>query len=343
MNKQIIDTLSQQLNLYRKDKSKKWKAIALQKAINSIKDLDFEIKSSADVKGVKGVGKGMLERIDEILGTGTLEDLATETINIDLLNKFKAVTGVGDVKAEQWIKAGFKSINDVLAAVGNGKLEVTHHIQVGLRYYKDFQERIPRSEIQRIEKIFSKILAGFNINLTYHICGSYRRGCTDSGDVDIIVTDPNATGDIHRNKYLTGIVEACKSVGFIVDDLTTLGEKKYMGVCRLPGSVRRKFPRTFWQNDKAFPATLPWQGLPQWPPGCCAPQPVFSPGPYYSFFRGYFLYSNTNILTQTAVILNQELYYNNRRLTLGRPVFHKSAPGTTRPFFANPGCTGNGR
>ena len=53
MNKQIIDTLSQQLNLYRKDKSKKWKAIALQKAINSIKGLDFVVKSSADVMGVK--------------------------------------------------------------------------------------------------------------------------------------------------------------------------------------------------------------------------------------------------------------------------------------------------
>ena len=247
MNKQIIDTLSQQLNLYRKDKSKKWKAIALQKAINSIKGLDFEVKSSADVKGVKGIGKGMLDRIDEILSTGTLEDLAAESINIDLLNKFKAVTGVGDVKAEQWIKDGFKSINDVLVAVASGKLEVTHHIQVGLKYYKDFQERIPRSEIEGIEKFFGKILVGFNRKLTYHICGSYRRGCTDSGDVDIIITEPNATDDIHGNKYLTGIVEACKSAGFIVDDLTTLGEKKYMGVCKVDpnGKARRIDIRCF--------------------------------------------------------------------------------------------------
>ena len=44
MNKLIIGTLLKQLNLYKKDKSKKWKSIALQKAINSIKNLDFEIK-----------------------------------------------------------------------------------------------------------------------------------------------------------------------------------------------------------------------------------------------------------------------------------------------------------
>ena len=47
MNKKIIDTLYQQLNSYRNDKSKKWKGIALKKAISTIKKCNFEIVASS--------------------------------------------------------------------------------------------------------------------------------------------------------------------------------------------------------------------------------------------------------------------------------------------------------
>jgi len=257
MNKLIIGTLLKQLNLYKKDKSKKWKSIALQKAINSIKNLDFEIKSSGDVKGIKGIGKGMLSRIDEILTTGTLSDLKDENvIDVNLIEKFKEITGVGDVKAEQWIKSGFKSVNDVLKAFNEGKLEVTHHIRVGLTYFNDFKQRIPRKEIEKIEKIFGKYLKQMNKDLVYQICGSYRRGCKDSGDVDIIITNPNIEKNIQKYKYLTSIVNLCKSNGFIIDDLTSMGEKKYMGVCRLSNNskARRIDIRCF--NKDEYPAAL---------------------------------------------------------------------------------------
>ena len=257
MNKLIIGTLLKQLNLYKKDKSKKWKSIALQKAINSIKNLDFEIKSSVDVKGIKGIGKGMLSRIDEILTTGTLSDLIDENvIDVNLIEKFKEITGVGDVKAEQWIKSGFKSVNDVLKAFNEGKLEVTHHIKVGLTYFNDFKQRIPRKEIEKIEKTFGKYLKHMNEDLIYQICGSYRRGCKDSGDIDIIITNPNVEKNIQKYKYLTNIVNLCKSKGFIIDDLTSMGEKKYMGVCRLSDSskARRIDIRCF--NKDEYPAAL---------------------------------------------------------------------------------------
>ena len=257
MNKLIIETLLKQLSLYRKDKSKKWKSIALQKAITSIKNIDFEIKSSSGVKGVKGIGKGMLSRIDEILSTGTLSCLMEDNVvDVNLIEKFKEITGVGDVKAEQWVKSDFKSVNDILKAFNEGKLEVTHHIGVGLTYYNDFKERMPRKEIEKIEKIFGKYLKQMNKDLVYQICGSYRRGCKDSGDVDIIITNPNIKGNIQKYKYLTSIVNLCKLTGFIIDDLTNMGEKKYMGVCRLSNKskARRIDIRCF--NKDEYPAAL---------------------------------------------------------------------------------------
>ena len=76
MNKKIIDTLYQQLNSYRNDKSKKWKGIALtKKQFRQLRSVGFEIVASNQVSNLPHIGKGMLKRIDEILKTGTLSDL----------------------------------------------------------------------------------------------------------------------------------------------------------------------------------------------------------------------------------------------------------------------------
>jgi DNA polymerase beta len=257
MNKKIIDTLYQQLNAYRQDKSKKWKAIALQKAISTIKKCDFEITSSSQISNLPHIGNGMLGRIDEILNTGTLGDLANvKEYDTELIEKFKGITGVGDAKAKKWIEEGYKSIDDIKQAKRDGKIKLTHHIEIGLRYYEDFEKRIPRSEIKKIDKLFGKILKKYNKNLVYQICGSYRRGQKDSGDIDIIITDLGYDGNIQDLKHLSSVVKLCKDMDFIVDDLTTMGEKKYMGVCRLPGyEISRRIDiRCF--NREEYPAAV---------------------------------------------------------------------------------------
>lgn len=257
MNKKIIDTLYQQLNSYRNDKSKKWKGIALQKAISTIKKCGFEIVASSQVSNLPHIGKGMLKRIDEILKTGTLSDLQqTPHYDTNLIEIFKGITGVGDAKAKKWIDEGYKSIKDIKEAKREGKIKLTHHIEIGLRYYEDFKKRIPRGEIKKIDKMFGKILKKYNKNLVYQICGSYRRGQDDSGDIDIIITDPGYNENIQDQKHLSSIVKICKDLDFFIDDLTTLGEKKYMGVCRLPGFeiARRIDIRCF--NYREYPAAV---------------------------------------------------------------------------------------
>ena len=132
MNKNIIDTLYQQLNSYRTDKSKKWKALALQKAINSLKNYDLEIKCGNDVKDLPNIGKGIVARINEIITTGTLTDInKTPDQEIKLIEKFKEITGVGNTKAKSWIKDGYKTIEDIKKAGKDGKIKLTHHIEIG--------------------------------------------------------------------------------------------------------------------------------------------------------------------------------------------------------------------
>ena len=126
---------------------------------------------------------------------------------------------------------------------------------------EDFKQRIPRLEIKKIDKLFGKILKKFNPKLLYKICGSYRRGQKDSGDIDIIITDPEYEGNIQDQKYLSSIVKLCKNKDLIIDDLTSSGEKKYMGVCRLPGyEIARRIDIRCFNKEEYYAAVIYFTG-----------------------------------------------------------------------------------
>ena len=60
--------------------SLKFKSIALNKALNKLHEYDGEIESGKQaMKDVEGIGKGISKRIDEIISTGTLKELKTNS------------------------------------------------------------------------------------------------------------------------------------------------------------------------------------------------------------------------------------------------------------------------
>jgi DNA polymerase lambda len=62
--------------------------------------------------------------------------------------------------------------------------------KIGLKYYDDFQVRIPRETVSKIYKtvqVSAKELFGSNL-VEVECCGSYRRGKQTCGDVDILIT-----------------------------------------------------------------------------------------------------------------------------------------------------------
>jgi DNA polymerase beta len=52
---------------------------------------------------------------------------------------------------------------------------LNHQQRIGLKYFEEFEERIPRDEIVEIEKILKRVIAEIDPKLTATICGSYRR------------------------------------------------------------------------------------------------------------------------------------------------------------------------
>ena len=60
--------------------------------------------------------------------------------------------------------------------------------RIGLKYFQDFEERIPRKEIEATEKILRSEIQRLDPDYEITICGSYRRGLPTSGDIDVLLT-----------------------------------------------------------------------------------------------------------------------------------------------------------
>lgn len=252
MNKKdlIILKLEELKKIYINNESKKWNLRALSNAISSIKEYNNEIISGLQLKNdVKGIGEKISKRIDEILQTGDLKELhnnddLNNTVNNSInnsinnsvnssLNKLLLITGVGLVRAKKWIHLNIKDIDDVKRAIIDKKITTTEHINIGIKYYNDFQKKIPRNEINNIKFFLNNfLLKNINKNILFEICGSYRRGSLESSDIDILISDPTIKSGVNK-ELLKDIVNKLIHIKFIIDSLTTKGNTKFMGVCKL--------------------------------------------------------------------------------------------------------------
>jgi DNA polymerase/3'-5' exonuclease PolX len=256
---------------YEKDPSKKWNLKALKTAIVEIAKYDKEIISGEQLKNdINGIGDKISKRIDEIIKTGTLKELSLNTniisnLNQEFVNPFLDITGVGDVRANKWYhELGLKTMDDLKNAIKNNIVKTTHHIDLGIKYYNDFREMIPRTEIDTVKKIISSLLKKMNKNYLFEICGSYRRGAKVSGDIDILITIKNEIIDNKIKKdnnenHLQNIVKELKKVGLITDELTINGNTKFMGVC-LINKVSRRIDIRFIDIKNYYTALIYFTG-----------------------------------------------------------------------------------
>ena len=209
------------------------------KARDAVRDCDFPITSGKVAQTLKGIGKGIADRIDEYLQHGCLKELQSDiTPESRLVAQLCTVTGIGEVKAKSLIREqGVTSLEDLLTRYRAGSVRVakgvlTNHIAVGLEFYHDLQERFPWSEADALASMAREILHSSYPHLVLNFCGSYRRKKATCGDLDVIVHDPESMGGASP---LRGIVELLTARGFLVGNLTENGDTLYMGVCRLPG------------------------------------------------------------------------------------------------------------
>ena len=147
-NKKLIEAFKK-LNIYRKLYDNNiWKINTNKRIIDILELLDYDIKSSDELKEIKGIGKKSLEKIDSIL---------------------KSKTKIGIPELDELNNNIIKKINIIFNSENNINLNISRNI------------------IDNFSEFFYKLIQKNKINIEYKIAGSYRRNQATSNDIDILL------------------------------------------------------------------------------------------------------------------------------------------------------------
>lgn len=229
-NEAFIEIL-QQLENIMNNKGEKFRARAYQKAKETILTYEKPIFSVKELEKEPGIGKTIIEKLGQYVSQGKVDIIETEKQSP--LHIFTQIYGVGPKKAEELVSYGIKTINQLQ----NHKELLNDKQQIGLYYYKDLLELIPRVEIDKYKELFEEVL-NETVNksdmkrkdIMYEIAGSYRRGKLQSGDIDVIMSCNNIISDkifetfikILENKHKIIILSRGKNKCLVIAKLETI-------------------------------------------------------------------------------------------------------------------------
>lgn len=226
-NEEFIEILSKLSDIMMKQ-GQAFRSKAYQKAQESIVNYTDDITSVKQLNGMPGIGPTISEKLNEYVETGTLQLIEREKNNP--VNILSDVYGIGPKKAEELVKLGITSITELR----KHQDELLNNVQkIGLEFYENIQERIPRQEITEYENLFNGIfckIQGTNKKDKFEIVGSYRRGAANSGDIDVIIT--GETGQVYSD-----FVDTLKDMNIILHILSR-GPSKTLVIAKLPGTNR---------------------------------------------------------------------------------------------------------
>jgi DNA polymerase lambda len=192
LNSHITDKLEAMSNIYTSTKDK-YRALGYQKAIHALKLCKTRIDTFEDAIKLPGIGTKLAEKIAEISSTGQLEKLNNLETNdeINALKLFTLVHGIGPSIAKNFVTQGYRTLEDLSKSDSLNRQQ-----KIGIKHFEDFQQRIPRIEVEKIENYIKKVVFKINDKCIVETCGSYRRGKETCGDVDILLTHPDSKFDI---------------------------------------------------------------------------------------------------------------------------------------------------
>ena len=241
LNEKIAKLLAKLSSLMMKS-GEVMKARAYQKAEETILGLTTELKSVDELRGKSGFGPTILAKIDEYLKTGTLGIIEREHAKPEYI--FTNIYGVGPQKAKELVQKGITTLDDLRAKQANALNKVQ---QIGLKYYDDILERIPRKEIDDYRIIFETLFkSGFDGK--YEIVGSYRRGHETSGDIDVIITAENpANFDI----FLDRLIEEK-----VIIEVLSRGKSKCLVIAKIPSSNTYRRVDFLYTSPKEYPFAI---------------------------------------------------------------------------------------
>lgn len=216
-----------------------WRTLAYRRGVTTLKKQNRKITTAKEAAALPFIGTRLASKIEEIVLTNRLRKLdTTKDDPLDqILRLFLGVYGAGIVQANKWIQTGHRTLPDLLT---NAKL--TDSQRVGVEHYDDFNARIPRAEVAAHGAVVVNALKYIDPKYEATIMGSYRRGATDSGDIDMIITCPGASLTQLRQTVFSQLVPHLFKSSFLKVTLATMRSttdtsgSKWHGASCLPAS-----------------------------------------------------------------------------------------------------------
>ena len=144
-----------------------------------------------------------------------VRDIESDPV-LNVLHLFYDIWGVGAITAREfYYDNGWRDLDDI---VEHGWKSLSRVQQIGVKYYDEFQLKIPRSEVEAIASVVHE--HGKRVtdpDLECIIVGGYRRGKPESGDVDLILSHRD---EAQTYNLIDRVVRSLEKTGHITHTLT---------------------------------------------------------------------------------------------------------------------------
>ncbi len=210
-NREVAERLNLMAQLLEIKEGNPFKIRAFYRAADIVDRLGVPVcaMGEEDLSNLPGIGKNIARKIREICEKGTFQELEEDKSGIpDSLIELLKLDGVGPrTVSTLWKKLSVESIDDlerearshrirVLRGFGEKKEE---SFLKAIALYRGQSGRMTRFEADRVvEQLRQALTEGM-----FEVAGSYRRGRSTVGDIDVVTTEP-----AHAvNQRLRGIAE----------------------------------------------------------------------------------------------------------------------------------------
>ncbi|GHJ86075.1 hypothetical protein NliqN6_2477 [Naganishia liquefaciens] len=215
------------------------------RAAGIIRNHPYRITSGKQALKLKFIGVNIADRIDEIIRNGGISDreIYEDNTQARTVAMFGDIYGVGTRRANEFWNQGARSLDDLRS----GSWALSEAQKMGLKYYDDLKQRIPRAEVTRLFESIKRTAEQLdgcgdkkNDKLCVEAMGSYRRGEETSGDLDILITRDVSAGN-RRSSILGDLITRLIEKSIICHTLSAPSnyadvEAKWMGLGRVLGA-----------------------------------------------------------------------------------------------------------
>jgi len=190
---------------------------AYSTSIAALAAYPYKVSNPREIMALPGCDAKIANLYIEWVNTGTIkavEDIEADS-DLKILRVFYEIWGVGATTAREfYYDKGWRDLDDI---VEYGWKTLSRVQQIGVKFYDEFLDQIPRAEVKEIGQIVHRHACKVrNDGIQSLIVGGYRRGKEASGDVDIIVSHPDEKQTLN---IVNDIVTSLEDEGWITHTL----------------------------------------------------------------------------------------------------------------------------